>query len=535
MMYYSIIRRLVTLLILLLISISAHALPIVYLDKSDQPVVIDCPSAIDVQSALRALGTEPTTALDVLGLSTAVPVGTELLDFRVENKGAVVNFSKKLLANGTSDANLEDIFNQVKWTVWNYLGDVDVYIQVDGTPLSSHAQPSPKVKAAKKNSPEVSPTGALSGHSITLSPGHGLVWTGTMWSTQRPVYCAPLSEEDYHNVDLCQYLDTYLKNDGMTVKLVRCTDKNYGNHYTGNPWWKMASTYWLKHAGYPTSVYASSTNELVQGSGSRESSDDIRARPLASNLDNTDIYISIHTNGLRGDCAGADCPNGTCTYYDAGDAHAEWGDVSKNLSDSIQSGMIDVIKNRIPISDWRDRGSMNSDGNYGEIRIPERPAALVELAFHDTCNRDAALLRDNFFRSATMWGIYKGVCDYFGKTPTWDFYSCEIVSHDIPTCMTAGETRTVHITFRNKGVLWTEDKQIRLGAIGDSDPFTGTVRQTISGEIGPNDTYTFTFNLTAPDTHGFYATGWRMAREGVTWFGPSIIRALHVTSPQRKG
>ena len=362
---------------------------------------------------------------------------------------------------------------------------------------------------------------------MTMSPGHGLVWTGKEWSTQRPVYCAPLSEEDYHNMEMCQYLLTYLTQDGMTVKAVRCIDMNYGNHPSGNPWWKMASVYWLEKQGYPDTVYASSTHDPTVGSGDHEGSDDVRARPLASDVDKTEIFVSLHTNGLRGDCTTGDCPTGTCTYYDAGRSHEEWGEGSKKLSDSIQNALIDTIKNRVPISDWSDRGSMNSNGRLGEIRIPQRPAALVELAFHDTCNKDAAQLRDDFFRSATMWAMYKGICDYFGATPTWDFYSDELVSHDIPANMTAGETKTVHVTYRNRGVLWTEARQIRLGAVGNEDPFAAT-RQTISGEVAPDQTYTFTFDLKAPDKSGFYATGWKMVRDGATWFGPYVVKAVRV-------
>ena len=31
-----------------------------------------------------------------------------------------------------------------------------------------------------------------------------------------------------------------------------------------------------------------------------------------------------------------------------------------------------------------------------------------------------------------MWAVYKGVCDYFGTTPTWDYYSYEVVTNTIP-------------------------------------------------------------------------------------------------------
>jgi N-acetylmuramoyl-L-alanine amidase len=369
--------------------------------------------------------------------------------------------------------------------------------------------------------------GALAGHTMTLSPGHGLVWTGKEWSTQRPVYCAPLNEEDYHNLEMCQYLNTYLTQDGMTVKCVRCLDKNYGNHPSGNPWWKMASVYWLEHEGYPESVYSSLTHDPVTGSGEHEGNDDVRARPLASDYDNTEIFVSLHTNGLNGDCTTGDCPTGTCTYYDAGRSHAEFGEVSKKLSDAIQTSLISTIRNDVPLLDWADRGSMDSQGRLGEIRIPHRPASLTELAFHDTCNTDVVALRDNFFRSAAMWAMYKGICDYFDVKPTWDFYSDELVSHDIPSNLRPGETRTVHVTFRNRGVLWTEARQIRLGAVGNEDPFADT-RRTISGEVGPNETYTFTFDMVAPEKSGFYATGWKMTRDGVAWFGPYVVKAVTV-------
>jgi hypothetical protein len=87
-----------------------------------------------------------------------------------------------------------------------------------------------------------------------------------------------------------------------------------------------------------------------------------------------------------------------------------------------------------------------------------------------------------------MWGIYKGICDYFGETPTWGFYSDELVSDDIPAQLAPGEYRQVHVTYRNKGVVWNEAHAIRLGAVGDSDPFSAATRYTISGDIAPGST-----------------------------------------------
>ena len=168
-------------------------------------------------------------------------------------------------------------------------------------------------------------TGALAGKTIALSPDHGIYWTGTGWATQRPVYCAPLNQEDFHNLEIMVYLNTYLTQDGAVTKCYRCLDKNFGNHSSGNPWWQMAAYLWLQQQGYPCSVYAYYTGDCVTGSGGSEYNDDIDARPLASNYDNTDIYVSLHTDGVTGYCTGAGCPTGTKTFYDASSAHAAWG------------------------------------------------------------------------------------------------------------------------------------------------------------------------------------------------------------------
>ena len=539
-------------LVLVIVCIpTVNSAVIVYLDEAGSQYGYNNPAIQDPVSALAALAYPPRIEETGRLLTSAIPPGTRILDFRVEGDSPVVDFSREVLA-GLDEAKLGNIFKQVTLTLYQFGLDKNVKLLAEGHPLYEYLPPAPVITPAPKKTLAAETqgqviTGSLSGRSITLSPGHGKFWNGSGWYTQRPVYCSPLSEEDYHTLEICQYLEKYLLADGMTVKMVRCTNKNYGNNpYTGDPWWKMAACYWLKNIGYPCSVYGSYSGCSL-GDGESESSDDIRARPLASDYDGTDIYISLHTNGYAGDCYGS-CPTGTITYYDCSSEHASWCTVSQNLANAVHDELINTIRNRIPISDWTNRGKADSNGAYGEIRIPDRAAILIELAFHDTCDRDAIYLRDNFFRSACCWAIYKGVCAYFGTNPTWDFYSDELVSHTIPSTMYPGETRQVSVTFRNRGVLWTEAKQIRLGAVDDSDPFTSQTRHYISGEVGPGDTYTFTFNLTAPMTPGTYRTDWRMLREGVTWFGatcavdinvsgtpdtepPSVPQNLNATSP----
>ncbi|MCL6519926.1 MAG: N-acetylmuramoyl-L-alanine amidase [Armatimonadetes bacterium] len=522
--------------LVLLLSIELCVYPsavVFYLDDLGGLKAVMHPDVSDPVSAVAALAqpiVDPATGKQ---LSSAIPQGNKVLDLRVEGETTIVDFSKEVTA-GITEEKLGIIFKQVNFTLRQFGLDKDVKIMAEGKLLSDYLPPAPTItprlkEATPSSAPSIPPlVGGLAGKSITISPGHGIYWNGSGWYTQRPVYCSPLNEEDFHNLEMCQYLERYLLNDGATVRMVRCTNKNYGNHpTTGNPWWKMAACYWLQHIGYPCSVYGSYSG-CTLGSGSSESSDDIRSRPLASDYDNSDIYVSLHTNGYAGDCYSG-CPTGTETYYDASTEHAPWGAVSQTLATYINNNIMSAIQQNVD-SQWTCHGACvkNSNGAYGEIRIPDRAATLTELAFHDSCNYDAVYLRDNFFRSAAMWGMYKGICQYFGTNPTWDFYSCELVSEDIPTTMEAGRQYTVHITFRNKGVLWTEARQIRLGAVGDSDPFTTQTRHIISGEVGPNETYTFTFVLTAPNSGNTYLTDWRMVRDGYTWFGPTVSKQILV-------
>lgn len=485
-----------------------------------------------VQAAVGALIAGPTTEEEAEGVYSAIPQGVRLNSLVVSSESVTIDFSDDLLSAEVTEVFLEAVYVQASWTLRQFDVDQNVKLTVDGLPLSSYLPPVIKPAPARVTPQgQYGLMGSLDGHSITLSPGHGYVWNGSGWHTQRPVYCSPLNEEDLHNLEMCQYLETYLTADGMTVRMVRCTDKNYGNHSTGHPWWQMAAYAWLQNIGYPCSVYANDTGDCTLGSGSSESSDDIRSRPLASDYDSSDIYVSVHTNGYLGDCTGS-CPTGTETYYDASTEHAPWGAVSQTLGNNVNSAIMSAITANVD-SSWTCHGTCvkNSNGNYGEIRIPDRAAILTELGFHDTCDRDAdgSHLGENFFRSAAMWGIYKGICDYFGTTPTWAFYSDEYVSDTIPATMEQGRTYDVSVTFRNRGVLWTTTRAFRLGAVDDSDPFTAFNRVDISGEVAPGATYTFSFQMLAP-APGDYVTDWRMVRDGVTWFGATASKSVHVDS-----
>jgi len=516
---------------------TAQSTVLFYLSEEGQLTGYQNETIQDPAAALAALASPPSHTTAGRTLSSAIPQGTQVKNLVTDGQTATVEFSDTIIGDGLDDARLETIYQQVRATLHQYGIEDSIRLQAGGRLLSEYlppapvVEPRPKMATAAPAPAEAATAGALSGKSITLSPGHGKVWGGSSYSFERPVYCAPLNCEDDHNLENMQFLNQYLTQDGAVTKLCRSLSKTNGTHSgSGEPWWRVSASYWLKQIGYPCSVYASYTGDCNLGAGSSESNDSLRARPLASDYDATDIYVSLHSNGYTGDCTGSSCPNGTCTYYDASTEHATWGTISKTLATKVNAAIIGAIRTSYTDATWRDRGSLDSTGNYGEIRIPDRAAILIELAFHDTCDRDALALRDNFFRSTTMWAAYKGICDYFGVAPTWAYYSCEVVSDTIPSIMTPGATVTAQITLRNRGVLWNDAKLFRLGAVGDSDPFSATTRVNVGGEVGPGATKTFTVALTAPTAPGSYTTDWRMVRDGVAWFGPTVSRTILVSS-----
>lgn len=74
---------------------------------------------------------------------------------------------------------------------------------------------------------EAQPTGALTGASVFVSPGHGWMWNGTRWTTQRGVSHG-LVEDHSNGEAVLQYLVPYLWNAGATVYTTRerCMNPN---------------------------------------------------------------------------------------------------------------------------------------------------------------------------------------------------------------------------------------------------------------------------------------------------------------------
>ncbi|HPD30878.1 MAG TPA: immunoglobulin domain-containing protein [Phycisphaerae bacterium] len=488
------------------------------------------PSTPAIQTAILELVAGPTAQEGAAGFTSWIPSGTKVVNIRLSDDGVIVDLSPEVLQD-LDESTLLGIFDQFRATLWAFPDVLSIHLTCQGQLLASYLPPAPEIESMPETmsqpmrlsmmepEPEQSLLNgtALSGRNITIGPSHGRYWHddyGWIWQRGDPCGFGEAVLEDTNSIRLCQFLYQYLVQDGATVHVPReMNESNCCHSATGLPWWKMAARYWLQANGLPSSIWDSSTTDY---------NDDIRARPLFADYRGSDIYIAHHTNAFDGTASG------TVTYRDTAMEHPEHEANSYILAQRVQSNVCDAIKNIYGIADWYNRGVLDAKGGFGEIRIPNRPACLIELAFHDNCTRDALYLTDNFFRSVAEWGLYKGVCQYFGASPTWDCYSDEYVSDTIPAIMNPSQSYGVSITFRNRGVVWSEARSFRLGAVGDSDPFTAFNRVNISGEVGPGQTYTFSFTMTAPAAPGTYITDWRMVRDGVTWFGATCSKQVEV-------
>ncbi len=91
----------------------------------------------------------------------------------------------------------------------------------------------------------------------------------------------------------------------------------------------------------------------------------------------------------------------------------------------------------------------------------------------------------------------------------------------LPSRMAAGGTALVTVTMKNTGTTtWTPAGGYGLGSRSPSGKDTwGPRRAPLSGSVAPNESYAFTFRITAPETTGSYAFSWRMVRDPGAWFG----------------
>ncbi|MDH7603018.1 MAG: fibronectin type III domain-containing protein, partial [Armatimonadota bacterium] len=526
---YSFLLSVLLLLVLACTPVTSAVVGVAFLRDGDTYMAArNVPGQADPAAAVQLLLQGPTPQEEAQGVTTTIPKGWKAQIVGFDGEYVIIDLTGIPEGTKLTDTAIDDILTQFKWTMRQF--GLEARILANGNPISIlRREALTPVGPTRIESKPLLGAGRLSGKKICIRPGHGYKWTGSSWTVDRPVYCAPLSNEDFHNVDHAIMLKYFLEQEGATVIDTREMDKNRGNSpFGGKPWWQLCSGPYAYDKGYPSWVYAPYTGAVPGTPGVDQSDESRRVSCEMSDYDGADIYISLHTNGYQGDCYGLSCPSGVDVYYYSGKQGGN-GALSYVLADNVVDNCDWAVDTYFGTFPCRNNCAPH-DYAYTECTYPDAPACLLEFGFHDSCDLDGKYLLDPLFTSAGMYGVYKGICQFFGVTPSFDGYSAEYVSDTIPSTIPGGRSVTVSITFRNRGVAWSESHQFRLGAVGDSDPFAAT-RHYINGTVMPGGFYTFSFTMTAPRTPGDYVTDWRMLREGVTWFGDTLTKVVTVTPP----
>ena len=164
-----------------------------------------------------------------------------------------------------------------------------------------------------------------------------------------------------------------------------------GTLTSGQPRWLECSRYFAQFNGASSSVYDSASGE--------DNTDDVSCRPRYAEWWGADAFLSLHTNAGGG--------TGTETYSHSSNAPPN----STSLRSLVHTRVISDIRSYWDPS-WTDRGQQTA--NFGEINgsYLTIPAALIELAFHDTPSGDLVSLHNPKFRRIAARAMYRGLASF---------------------------------------------------------------------------------------------------------------------------
>ena len=155
----------------------------------------------------------------------------------------------------------------------------------------------------------------------------------------------------------------------------------------------MNASEYARAQGAPIDAWAKSS---TGGYGAHRN---IMAPPKFANYLQADLLVSIHNNG------GGGC--GTETLYDRTNGY---GGESARLANLIQTKLIAELRaNWNP--GWCNPGVKGFNGAYGENRVFNGPAVIVELAFMDN-ESDNTALKDSRFREIATAAIRDAITEY---------------------------------------------------------------------------------------------------------------------------
>jgi N-acetylmuramoyl-L-alanine amidase len=182
------------------------------------------------------------------------------------------------------------------------------------------------------------------------------------------------------------------------------TDRGKG--VSGRPRWEESARYAAQYNGAPPTVFDQADLD--------DHGDDVGTRSRFAAWDHEEgedaVYLAWHTNapnpgvGTSSYVYGPNPPDGSYNFTGTPGSDV----MMKLVHDEIVG---DLRRGWDP--NWRDRGKYSA--YFGEVNPrhnPETPAALIEVAFHDTPG-DAQQLKQARFRQIVARAMYQGIAKFF--------------------------------------------------------------------------------------------------------------------------
>lgn len=239
------------------------------------------------------------------------------------------------------------------------------------------------------------------GAKVAISAMHGWYWrvTDKVWALQRPELSNGIYE-DFITPTFVDPLSSWLYT--RSAALIYLPRSQSTNIYptSGYPWWQMAGRYYLKEQ-YPAegdTIWHTLSQPLPgpnHGPNKWHYDEDVRSRPKFANYIGADALFNLHTN------AGPPSASGTRAFV------AENRPYDLALANNVLCGMKELIHAQDAYTSFKVNSQAIPDDEYGENRLAEMPAMILEVAFH-TNPGDAAALQDPVFVDAAMKGVEKG-------------------------------------------------------------------------------------------------------------------------------
>jgi len=150
--------------------------------------------------------------------------------------------------------------------------------------------------------------------------------------------------------------------------------------------------------------------------------------------------------------------------------------------------------------------------------------------------------------AASLLGIYDLPRDSYGVTSSGNFVlsasfeagllilcftpDAALISHTIPPRLAPGQSVGVGITFHNSGcTTWENGSPFTLAVLDDPCSLFGGLSRisVLPGiQVGPDQTYQFLANLTAPNTERVCTVSLQMIDESVENFGPVVNASVEI-------